>query len=198
MKRDCSKMGRGNNDDKGGSEGINGLFINVMMCEEITDQIEDVIKVQDETEELSINAITKKMNYARALKGDDDQVIEFLGDTGAQMHCMVKDPGTMLNEKKLGSSATFRSDSKAVIKKKGDLNVITETGMGMELKKIHIIPGCRKNIFSLTQLQKEDWEYYSKSGKLFLKRDDKEIELKEKERNLHYLKVRIASEVTKI
>jgi hypothetical protein len=193
MKRDCPKMGRGDKDDKGGSEGINGLFINVMMCEEITDQIEHKVEIQDEAEELSINAIAKKMNCAGALKGDDD-VIEFLGDTGAQMHCMVKDPGTMWNEKKLGSSATFGNDSKAVIKKKGDLNVITETGMGMELKAIHVIPGCGKNIISLTQLQKEGWDYYSKSGKLFLKRDDKEIELKEKERNLHYLKVRIASD----
>ena len=61
--------------------------------------------------------------------------------------------------------------------------MITETGMGMELKEIHIIPGCGKNIISLTQLQKEGWDYYSKSGKLFLKRDDKEIELKEKERS---------------
>jgi hypothetical protein len=32
------------------------------------------------------------MNYAGTLKGGDDDVIKFLGDTGAQMHCMVSDP----------------------------------------------------------------------------------------------------------
>jgi len=127
-------LGNSDKDDKNESEGINGLFINVMMCEEIK-PIKMEIKVQEEVEDLSINAIREKMNYTNTLKKGNDNVIEFLGDTGAQMHCMVSDPGSLWNEVKLDTSAKFGNGSKAKMMKKGDLNVITETGMGMELNR---------------------------------------------------------------
>jgi hypothetical protein len=186
MKRNCPKLGNSDKDERKASEGINGLFINVMMCEVIEPK-EEENKVLEE-EELSINVITKK-NYADALKGGITNVVEFLGDTGAQMHCMMSDPGTLWNEKKLNTSAKFGNDSKTKIEKKGDLNVVTEEGMGMVLKDIHIIPGCGRNILSLTQLQKEGWDYYTQTGKLFLKNNKRVVQLKEKEKNLHYLKL---------
>jgi len=124
MKRNCPKLGN-SDDNKNESEGIKGIFINVMMGEEIK-PIKMEIKVQEEAEDLSINSIGEKMNYANALKKGNDNVIEFLGDTGAQMHCMVKDPGSLWNEVKLNASAKFGNDSKAKMMK-GDLNVGNST-----------------------------------------------------------------------
>ena len=126
------------------------------------------------------------MNYAGTLKGGDDDVIKFLGDTGAQMHCMVSDPGTLWNEKKLNTSAKFGNDSKAKMMKKGDLNVITEMGMGMEFKEIHVIPGCGESIIQFDTASERSL------GLLLLIRETILEELKGKGRNLHYLKIWIA------
>jgi len=81
MKRDCPKL-KETKDDKETSEGINGLFIHVMMCEEIEPE-EVKIKVHEEEGKLSINMVMEKTNYKDALKKRDDDTVEFLGDTGA-------------------------------------------------------------------------------------------------------------------
>jgi len=193
-KKDCPKPKKNNNEsNRNDSGGINGLFINAMWCEEI-EPVEEEIDNEDEEAEMSINAV-EKMDYKKALnKKKESAVLEFLGDTGAQMHCMMSDPGTLRNEKKVTTSASFGNASKTKIEKKGDLNTMTEKGMGVELKQIHIIPGCGRNIISLTQMQKEGWDYFTKGGKLFLSRGKETIELEEKEENLHYLKLRIVSD----
>ena len=170
-----------------------------MLCEEIKlveEEIEEIEPVQEEIEkkgddeELSVNMI---MNYKKALERKQLKVLQFLGDTGAQMHCMMSDTGTLTNEMKVTATESFGNASKTKIEKKRDLNVMMMEGMGMALKQIHVIPGCGRNIISLAQMQKEGWDYHTKKGKLFLSRGNADIELEEKEMNLYYLKLQVVS-----
>ena len=129
-----------------------------LLCEEIEqveeeieeiELIEEDIKEKNNDKELSVNVV-QVMNYEKALEQKERKVLEYLGDTGVQMHCMISNTGTLTNEKKVMTSASFGNVSKTKIEKKGDLNVITMQGMGMVLRQIHVIPGCGRNIISLT------------------------------------------------
>ena len=168
------------------------MFINLVTC------------VECETDEVKVKEVhAVEMNYKNALteKKEEKKVkkigsIEFLGDTGAQMHCVMIDPG-MRNVKTIKLDAKFGNDSTSKINTKGDLLMKSEEGIGIELKDVHVVPGCSKNIVSLTQLQKEGWDYHTKHGKLFLCKGKAMTTLKEGEKHLHYLKLTCLSEAEK-
>lgn len=67
--------------------------------------------------------------------------IMFLGDTGAQMHCLTTKPGGMDNVKKIKSGAKLGNEIKMKIDTKGDLQMKSNVGIGRVLKDVHVVPG---------------------------------------------------------
>ena len=82
----------------------------------------------------------------------NDEYLQCLGDTGAQMHVFKSD--------KCMTNAVVNKDSKFIgcagsespVTKQADIVLGTRHGDDLTLNNISLVPGCSKNIVSMTQL----------------------------------------------
>ena len=114
----------------------------------------------------------------------NDEYLQCLGDTGAQMHVFKSDKRMTNAVVNKHSKIIGCTGSESPVIKQGDIVLGTEHGDDLTLKNVRVVPGCSKNIISMTQLMSEGWVI--KSGddvKMTMSKGDKSIIFKKLEKN---------------
>jgi hypothetical protein len=125
------------------------------ICESTDHVKKDCPKKKNKTEETtSMNGVFMGM----ALCGEvtSAKTIEWLGDTGSQIHARNSDDIELRNEKVLQNEpVTGCNGTTTAATKTGDVTVESVGGVRCELKNLRVVPGLAKNIISINQLRSE-------------------------------------------
>ena len=116
----------------------------------------------------------------------NDGYLQCLGDTGAQMHVLKSDRSLTNEVVNKHSKIIGCTGIESPVLKQGDVVLGTRDGDDLELKNVRVVPGCSKNIISMTQLMSEGWIITSgDNSAMMMRHGKKQIVFKKLEKNLY-------------
>lgn len=177
-KSDCPKLQEGAKTDTDTGD-INGMFLGAVM------------------------EVGNEASYACIVKSVDETYVEWLGDTGAQMHVgngsgAGKDSIPFYEKVTPKKLQGCFGDQEEVVEA-GDTIVETRQGVKLQLNRLHYAPAVNRNILSINQLKDEGWKLLDTGPRSFsLIKNDDEIKFVQKEKNLYYAEAKYVEKTKSI
>ena len=139
------------------------------------------------------------MSFHLQTNESSDGYLQCLGDTGAQMHVLKSDVNMTNELVNRNSKIIGCTGTESPVLKQGDVVLGTRNGDDLKLNNVRVVPGCSKNIISMTQLMSEGWIITSgDSVEMVMSYKKKHIVFKKLEKNLYYLEGKPGGNATEV